>query len=131
MYRSRMLVGMMVIFALGVLLFTPGAKAGNSAWEMKTAVTFSQPFVVPGHQVLPAGTYVFRKLEGYQEMVQISNADGSRVLALVHTIPSYRAQLGEKTTMSFEEAGVGQPVMLHTWYHPGVRAGHEFPYSFE
>lgn len=55
------LVGMMTIVALGMLLFTPGAKAGNNVWEMKTTVRFSQPLALAGHQVLPAGKYVFRE----------------------------------------------------------------------
>jgi len=133
MFRSRVFAGLMLMFALGMLLLTPGAKAGNTAWERKTTVTFNQPFELPGHQILAAGTYVLRALDtnAFQEMVQVTNEDGTHIYATVHTNPIYRVQIGEKTTMNFEEAGVGLPMMLKNWYHPGEKAGHEFPYSWE
>jgi len=130
MYRSRIFVGMMIMFALGVLLVTPGAKAANSVWEYKTTVTFSQPFEIPGDQTLPAGTYVFEVLPGIgmQEMVQISDADQTHVYATLHTIPSYRVYVADKTVMNFEETGAGLPVAIRNWYHPGQKGGHEFAY---
>jgi len=130
MFRSRIFVGMLLMFAVGMLLVTPGAKAGNNVWEKKTTITFSQPFEIPGTQTLPAGTYVFRVLDQsfHQEMVQIANADETHVYALVHVIPSVRPHVSEKTAMSFEETGARLPEMLRTWYHPGEKSGHEFAY---
>ena len=49
--------------ALLALVLTPGLKADNDVWNKKTTMTFSQPFEIPGGQVLPAGTYVFKLLD--------------------------------------------------------------------
>lgn len=135
MFRTRTLVGgMTLMLALGFLLITPAAKAGNSNVSQKrTTVTFSQPFEIPGDQTLPAGTYVFKIVDStvHQGWVQISNADETHVYAMLHAIPSERVHLGDITTINFEETGAGFPTALRNWYHPGEQDGHEFVYRNE
>lgn len=65
----------------------PGARADQ--WDRKTIVTFSDSVEVPG-QVLPAGTYIFKLADTVcdRHIVQIWNADETRILATTITIPS-------------------------------------------
>jgi len=129
--RSRIFVGMLVIFALGLLLVPPGAKASSSVWQKRTTVRFSQPFEIPGELTLPAGTYVFKLVDSslHQEIVQIANADETHVYAMLRTIPSERVHISDKTVMGFRETGAGFPKALQTWYPPAEKAGHEFAYA--
>src|ERR1019366_2637146 len=78
--------------ALLALVFTPGLKADNNVWNKKTTITFSQPFEIPGGQVLPAGTYVFKLLDSPydRDIVQIFNQDQTHIYATVLAIPNRR-----------------------------------------
>ncbi len=114
-------------FAL-VLILTPGVTA--SEWDQKVVATFSGPVEIPG-QVLPAGTYVFKVFDSLstREIVQVSNSDESRVLALTIAIPQYRAYPTEKAQFIFEERGGDSPQALKAWYYPGYTSGHELIYG--
>jgi hypothetical protein len=116
--------------ALLALALTPGLKAENDVWNKKTTLTFSQPFEIPGGQVLPAGTYVFKLLDAPydREIVQIFNEDMTHVYAMVLTIPNYRLHAPENTIMNFEERASGSPQAIKAWFHPSDKAGHEFVY---
>ena len=46
----------LTLVLLGSVL-VPGVRADEK--DKKTVITFSQPFEIPGGQVLPAGTYTF------------------------------------------------------------------------
>jgi len=116
--------------ALLAFAFTPGLKAGNDVWNKKTTLTFSQPFEIPGGQVLPAGTYVFKLLDSPydRDIVQIFNEDQSHVYATVLAIPNRRLHAPENTTMNFTERAAGSPQAIKAWFHPGERYGQEFVY---
>src|ERR1019366_5677333 len=71
--------------ALLALALTPGLKAENDVWNKKTTLKFSQPFEIPGGQVLPAGTYVFKLLDSPydRDIVQIFNQDQTHIYATI------------------------------------------------
>jgi hypothetical protein len=116
--------------ALLALMLTPGLKAGNDVWNKKTTLTFSQPFEIPGGQVLPAGTYVFKLLDSPydRDIVQIFNEDQTHVYATILAIPNQRLEAPENTIMNFAERASGSPEAIKAWFHPGEKYGHEFVY---
>jgi len=120
------------IGSLALLAFvcTPGLKADNDVWNQKTTLTFSQPFEVPGGQVLSAGTYVFKLLDSRydRDIVQIFNQDQTHVYATILAIPNHRLHAPQNTIMNFEERAAGSPQAIKAWFHPGETWGHEFVY---
>ena len=116
----------LVIAFVGTLV-TPHARADE--WDKKTTLTFSEPIQVPG-AVLPAGTYVFKLLdsESDRNIVEIFNADETRLMATVMAIPDERATPSDKTIVTFDERPSGQPEALQTWFYPGDTSGLEFVY---
>jgi hypothetical protein len=111
----------------------PVARADD--WNRKTVVTFSGPVEIPGVHlagwgVLPAGTYVFKMLDSSsnRHIVQIFNADETRIYATILAIPNYRLKATDKTVMTFSERPAGQPEALRAWFYPGRNWGEEFVY---
>lgn len=97
--------------------------------DNRTTLTFSQPVEIPGH-VLPAGTYVFRLADSLSDrhIVQVFNADGSRMIATVLAINNYRLTATDKTVISFTEVPRGSPEAIRAWFYPGNNFGQEFVY---
>jgi len=122
----------MTICSLALLsvVLVPRLSAGNDVWNKKTTLTFSQPFEIPGGQVLPAGTYVFKLLDSPydRDIVQIFNEDQTHVYATILAIPNYRLRAPQDTVMRFEERESGSPQAIKAWFHPGSKAGQEFVY---
>lgn len=116
--------------ALLALVFTPKLTVADDVWGKKTTLTFSAPFEIPGGQVLPAGTYVFKLLDSPsdRDIVQIFNEDQTHVYATILAIPNYRLEAPENTVMRFEERASGSPGAIKAWFHPGTTRGHEFVY---
>jgi hypothetical protein len=110
-----------------VLIFSPDAKV--SEMDQKVIGTFNAPVIIPG-QILPPGTYVFKVLDvmGSRDVVRVSTADESRVLATAFTIPSYRPDSSDKEIFQFEERGADSPQAIKAWFYPGYRYGHELIY---
>src|SRR3954470_24134542 len=123
-HKSYIAVGMIVAFAL---FFEIAAHADLG--DQATEITFNQPIQVPG-QVLPAGTYLFKLLNGDNlDVVQIFNSDRTHLYATLETIPSETRKVPDDTTVTLVEQGAGQPDVLLTWFYPGNETGHEFIYS--
>lgn len=97
--------------------------------DKATKLTFSEPVEVPG-QVLSAGTYWFTLAdsESDRNLVQIWNADRTRLVATVLAIPDYRMQPAGRTIIHFEERPSGSPEAIHSWFYPGDNFGLEFVY---
>src|ERR1700733_11543981 len=94
--------------ALLAAAFSPSAKADE--YNQKTIVTFSEPVEIPpvyitGMRVLPAGTYVFKLVNSSsnRHIVQIFNADETKIFATVLAIPNYRLVPKDKTVVTFNE----------------------------
>jgi hypothetical protein len=113
--------------------FSPIAKADDH--DKKTTVTFSAPVEIPpvyitGMRVLPAGTYVFKLVESSSDrhIVQIFNADQSKIYATILAIPNYRLRPTNKTVITFNEGISGSPEPIRAWFYPGANWGEEFVY---
>ncbi len=113
--------------------FSPSVKADD--YDKKTVVTFSGPVEIPpvhitGMRILPAGTYVFKLLNSSsnRHIVQIFNADQTKIYATILAIPDYRLVSKDKTVMTFNEGIQGQPEAIRAWFFPGDNWGEEFVY---
>jgi len=117
------------LFAAG-LFVVPSAMADDN--NLKTIVTFSAPFEVPGvnAQVLPAGTYVFKIMDSLSDrnIVQIFNKDMTHIYTTILAVPNYRAHATDETVMRFKERAQGEPQAIRSWFYPGRRWGQEFVY---
>jgi hypothetical protein len=81
--------------------------------------------------VLPAGTYLFRLANTYsnRDLVQILNAEQTRVYATIVAIPAYRQQPTEETIVNFEELTANAPeAAIQAWFYPNMTYGHKFLY---
>ena len=119
-----------IAFALalaGIAMATPASAQTNL--NNRTVLTFSQPVEVPG-KVLPAGTYTFELNDSManRHIVQIMDAGGTKVVALVLAIPNRRLQVTEDTVVRFAEVAPGQPQAMRAWFYPGQTVGQEFAY---
>jgi hypothetical protein len=117
---------------LGAAL-SPFAKADDH--DKMTTFTFSGPVEIPpvyitGMRVLPAGTYVFKLVESSsnRHIVQIFNADQTKIFATVLAIPNYRLVPKDKSVVTFNEGLGGRPEAIRAWFYPGANWGEEFVY---
>lgn len=106
----------------------PGSLMADE-YNQATKLTFNEPVEIPG-QVLAAGTYWFTLMDtdADRDIVQIWNADKSRVVATIFTVADYRFQPAGKTVVNFEERPGDQPEAIQAWFYPGENFGHEFVY---
>ena len=117
--------------ATSLVAFATVASAdAQTALNNRTVMTFSQPVEVPG-KILPAGTYTFEMHDSgmNRHVIQIMDQGGSKVVALVLAIPTYRAKATEETVVKFGEVMPGQPQAIRQWYYPGQTTGNEMVYS--
>jgi hypothetical protein len=119
----------LVVSALSLLaaMSAPGVRADE--YNKKTVMTFNQPVEIPG-QILPAGTYTFKLLDSRSDrhIVQVFNADGTKLIATILTINDYRLQPTGRTVVKFAEQSGDQPDALKAWFYPGDNFGQEFVY---
>jgi len=115
------------IALVGFALATPAGAQTNL--NNRTVLTFSQPVEVPG-KVLPAGTYTFElnEAQANRHIVQIMDAGGTKVVALVLAVPNRRLQVTEDTVVRFAEVAPGQPQAMRAWFYPGQTVGQEMVY---
>ena len=114
--------------ALLCAVFVPGARADQ--FDKKAIVTFSMAVGIPGH-VLPAGTYVFKLVDGtaVEHVVQIWNEEETELLATTMTIPITRPDPPAQSTFTFEDRVGKSPAAIKAWFYPGNKNGEEFIYS--
>jgi hypothetical protein len=122
-----MLKRMTALFCFAMLFAIFPARADE--WNNKTIVTFSQPVELPG-VVLPSGTYVFKLLNSLsnRHIVQVFNADETKILTTILAIPNYRLTPSGETVLRFDERPKEQPEALRAWFYPGDNFGQEFVY---
>ena len=114
------------------LAFVGAAATSASAQtnlNNRTVLTFSQPVEVPG-KVLPAGTYTFELNDAManRHIVQIMDAAGTKVVALVLAVPNRRLTATGETVVNFAEVAAGQPQAMRAWFYPGQTVGQEMVY---
>ena len=120
----------LVVLSLVLLgsVLVPGVRADEK--DKKTVITFSQPFEIPGGQILPAGTYTFLLFDSPSDrnIVRIFNADGSKLFATILAINNFRLTATGKTVMLFSERPADAPDALKAWFYPNNQWGQEFVY---
>lgn len=118
-----------IVCVLSVLGAMSGSPARADEWNKKTVLTFSQTVEIAGH-VLPAGAYTFQLMDSLSDrhIVQISNADGSKPIAIVMAIPDHRLKATDETVITFREVPAGSPVAVRAWFYPGNNVGQAFVY---
>jgi hypothetical protein len=124
--------GVLVMFfgvALALAAFAPAARAGE--WNEMTKLTFKQPIEIPGHEVLPAGSYwfVLAHSPSDRDIVQIYSSNWKHEYATLLTEPTIRQHTTSHTVLKFAERRHNQPEALLKWYYPGRFTGHQFLYS--
>jgi hypothetical protein len=109
------------------LMLSPRAKADE--WNKKTIVTFQVPVEIPG-ETLPSGTYVFQLLNSPSDrhIVQIWNADETRLIATILANPEFRFEPAQETILNFDERPGDSPMALASWFYPGDTIGQQFVY---
>jgi len=118
------------IICLTLVALALPSPVNADASDKKTIVTFSQPVEIPGAQVLPAGTYVFKLLDSSssRNIVQIFDEAQNHVYATILAIPNSRLQATDKTVITFGERAAGKPEAIRAWFYPGANRGQEFVY---
>lgn len=120
------------VFALCLValaaLFVP-SNANADTWNKATKLTFSEAVEVSG-TVLQPGTYWFQLLDSRADrhIVQIWNADRSRLINTILAIPNYRLRPTGDTVVKFDERPTGTPEAVKAWFYPGDNFGQEFVY---
>ena len=122
--KPFLLIGLIIAFSV---IFQIAAVADE--WTEETSISFNQDVQIPG-QVLPAGTYVFKLAEpsSSRSMVEVFNADQSKLLATLQTVPTIRPQPAGDVLVTVADEGSGRNDALVSWFYPGETAGHTFIY---
>jgi hypothetical protein len=120
------------VLILGAMMAATAPRARAQDADQPVKITFREAVRIPG-QVLPAGTYIFkRQMEGAAadgNLIRISNADDTRLIAFIQTLPVTRENVTGSTVLTFVESSKGRPPVLVEWFYPGSLQGHEFLYS--
>lgn len=117
--------------AVGLTLLTASAQPAQAQVRGDKAVyfTFSQPVTLP-QVTLPAGKYLFRLADSLvnRTIVQIYSADGSKMHAMLMTMPTERMDVPNDPEIRFLETAANTPPAIATYWYPGERRGWEFVY---
>ena len=115
-----------ISFWLAFLIAVTPVRADES--NQATLFTFNQPVQIPGH-VLPAGTYLFEIVNNFNhEIVRISNADRTNLIALIQARPAVEKGFTGKAAIVLAERGMSQPAAIVAWCYQGRVEGHQFLY---
>jgi len=118
-----------LVLCAAVLTDLPVPRARADAFDKKTTVTFSGPVEIPG-RVLPAGAYVFKRLDpNAPYVVEILSGDERHLEAMVLGIPASRRNVTGKAVIRLGEPRVaGAPPAVREWFYPGESDGVGFVY---
>jgi len=127
MKSHKLQIVMFCLVALATLFVS--SKANADTWNKATKLTFTEPVEVAG-TVLQSGTYWFHLMNSPADrhIVQIWNADRSRLITTILTVPNYRLQPTGDTVIKFAERPTGTPEAIKAWFYPGDNFGQEFVY---
>jgi hypothetical protein len=122
---TRRLSVMLSVFVL-VLMFSFSTAAMADNWDQKTEFSVNQPVTIPGQVVLPAGTYVIKRLSTVNPVLQITNESETKVYAMLMPMARSVEVPFDTPTFTFKEMPEGTPVALKGFYYPGRLTGYEF-----
>jgi hypothetical protein len=114
-------------FTLIAVVFGFQSKAMADDWDLKTTFSTNQPILIPGHLVLPTGSYVIKRLNTVTPVVQILNESETKVYATVLTNLDFVMNPPDKPVFTFQEMPDGPPA-LKSWHYPGRQTAYEFNY---
>ena len=120
----------MIVFCLvAIAALFASSNANADTWNKATKITFPDPVEVSG-TVLPSGTYWFQLMDSVADrhIVQIWNADRSRLITTILALPNYRLRPTGDTVVKFSERPSGTPEAVKAWFYPGDNFGQEFVY---
>jgi hypothetical protein len=118
-------------FACAVALLALSSMPANAqTLDKRVIFTFSAPVTLPG-RTLPAGTYLFRVPSPQRTIVQVLNADGTRIYGTFFAISAHRNVRPENPEVRFMETPASMPHAIRTWWYPGDSTGFEFIYPKE
>jgi hypothetical protein len=121
---ARNFVTVLSLFAFLIVLTNVRADE----WNQATLFTFNQPVQIPG-QVLPAGTYLFEIVNNFNhEIVRISNADRTNVIAFIQARPATQKSFNGKSAIVLAGRGSSQPPAVIAWSYAGRLEGHQLLY---
>ena len=114
-----------IAFAL-VLVIGFGSSLRADDVDQRTLFTINQPISLPGHIVLPAGSYMIRRLNATSPVVQIFDHSETHLYATLMSIPDFVMDPADKPEFTFQETPEGRPPVLRTWHSAGQQFGYEF-----
>ena len=128
--RKQNILSLALAAVSWVLLFSSNVKADD--WNKKTVVTFDQDVEIPGW-VLPAGTYVFKLLNGSSSrfIVQVWDRDEMHLITTLTTIGDSNPNPtgGSYFVLDTSQTDEGYPAAVVSWFFAGSDEGRDFMYS--
>lgn len=120
---------MIVLCLVAIAALFASSNANADTWNKATKITFPDSVEVSG-VVLQSGTYWFQLLDSPADrhIVQIWNADRSRLITTILALPNYRLTPTGDTVIKFAERPSGTPEAVKAWFYPGDDFGQEFVY---
>ncbi len=120
------------VCAVTLLALATAPAVAQTPIDKRVFFEFSGPVTLPG-VTLPAGKYLFRlpSATTHRNIVQVLNADGTRVYGTFFAIPAQRPVVPEDPEVRFMETPVNSTHAIRTWWYPGDRTGFEFIYPKE
>src|SRR5579862_595587 len=123
-------IGLSVVVLALSYIFAPQARADETDHASK--LTFNRPVELPGHTILPAGTYWFALADPTDlggKFVQIFDESRTKILATLITIAVERQETAKDTKIVFAEPTRDGPIALLRWFYPSELSGREFVYD--
>lgn len=114
----------------GGLVLVMAASSFAQPLDKRVIFNFSGPVTLPG-MTLPTGTYLFRVATPNRNVIQVLNADGTKIYGTFFAISAHRNAIPEKPEVRFMEAASSMPHAIRTWWYPGDSTGFEFIYPKE
>ena len=120
---------MIVLCLVAIAALFASSNANADTWNKATKINFPEPVEVSG-TVLPSGTYWFQLMDSpaNRHIIQIWNADRSRLITTILALPNYRLRPSGDTVVKFAERPSGTPEAVKAWFYPGDNFGQEFVY---
>src|SRR5262245_22315256 len=88
-------LSLVAVMLVAVAILAGPAVLHGDEWNLKTYITVSQPFQVPGAVLEPNTKYVIRRLDGNagtDHVVRVMNADETKVLTTFMAISDLRLE---------------------------------------
>jgi hypothetical protein len=121
-----------LVCAVTLLALAMVPAVAQTPLDKRVIFSFSGPVTLPG-VTLPAGTDLFRvpNATSSRNLVQVLNADGTKIYGTFFAIPAHRPVAPEKPEVRFMETPSSMVHAIRTWWYPADSAGFEFIYPKE